>query len=319
MIYDTLLTKDVNPFYVSKYINFINNCYTKNTMCDLKLLYVEHHHILPKSIFPEFKNLREHTWNCALLTPRQHFISHIILSKIFVDIDNCRKMVCALLFMNKSHKRTSRQFANLRENLSVLMKTNNPMFDYDTKIKSITKLQQYWTPERRVELSRKRIGKHTISQEAKEKLSLLWTGVKKPPRQDSHTAKIREKTARYIFHTPFGDFYSPNLAAQNSNNINGFSRYIINKKCKTAVDGFSVTELDKKNEDARGKYLKTDEHIMKIRIKNSKGIFHTPFGDFYSSLQAAASDKNKYKLSHYKIKQRCLNGKFGFSFTPKNN
>lgn len=205
----------------------------KNTTTNADSFYVEKHHILPKSVFPEFINLREHTWNCALLTPRQHFISHIMLSKIFIDTDNRRRMLCALLFMNKRNKLSSRQFAKLREDLSTLMKTNNPMFDYDTKIKSITKLMEYWTPERRQISALNRRGTCHLTPEGKQKLSLFWTGVKKPPRRKEHINKIIENTARYIFHTPFGDFYSPNQASHDTNNIDNLSRYLIDKNVAT--------------------------------------------------------------------------------------
>lgn len=44
--------------------------------------YVERHHILPKSIWPEYSSLRSNRWNEAVLTARQHFIAHWILARL---------------------------------------------------------------------------------------------------------------------------------------------------------------------------------------------------------------------------------------------
>jgi hypothetical protein len=78
-IYKIISSLNHNPHYIMKYIKFIQNCQWKNNSNPPQLY--EKHHICPKSLFPEFKNLKKHTWNKADLTPRQHFIAHIILCK----------------------------------------------------------------------------------------------------------------------------------------------------------------------------------------------------------------------------------------------
>lgn len=45
--------------------------------------YTEEHHILPKCLFPEFKNLRHNPWNGVKLSAREHFIVHQLLVKIY--------------------------------------------------------------------------------------------------------------------------------------------------------------------------------------------------------------------------------------------
>lgn len=35
--------------------------------------YTEKHHILPKSIFPQFSSFKEHPWNMARLSAKAHF------------------------------------------------------------------------------------------------------------------------------------------------------------------------------------------------------------------------------------------------------
>ncbi len=39
------------------------------------------HHILPSSLYPEYKNLKENIWNKSILTPRAHLIAHYMLAK----------------------------------------------------------------------------------------------------------------------------------------------------------------------------------------------------------------------------------------------
>lgn len=71
-----------NPHYLTKYINFITRCQNKNESYNG---YTERHHICPKSedMFPEFASFTEFPWNCAILTPRQHYIAHLMLYKIY--------------------------------------------------------------------------------------------------------------------------------------------------------------------------------------------------------------------------------------------
>lgn len=57
-------------------------------------VYYELHHILPKSLYPEYDKL---PGNLVLLTPREHFIAHYLLTKFVLnDIEDWTfKMLCA--------------------------------------------------------------------------------------------------------------------------------------------------------------------------------------------------------------------------------
>lgn len=67
-----------NKHFGLKYINFIIACRIKNQNLD-PTTYTENHHILSKSIFPQYKNLSTHKWNSVHLTFRQHVDAHLIL------------------------------------------------------------------------------------------------------------------------------------------------------------------------------------------------------------------------------------------------
>lgn len=56
--------------------------------------YYERHHILPKSMFPLWKNRKS---NIVLLTPREHLFVHKLLFKIYKN----QQMACALMCMQR--------------------------------------------------------------------------------------------------------------------------------------------------------------------------------------------------------------------------
>ena len=54
---------------------------TKLQKSNQDYVYYERHHILPASLFPEYKDLKDNKWNSVLLTAREHFICHILIWK----------------------------------------------------------------------------------------------------------------------------------------------------------------------------------------------------------------------------------------------
>lgn len=73
------ITEYINNM-VNRYINFTNICHYANTytkeIC-------ERHHILPRSLYPDYINFASHPWNLSRLTLRQHIIAHVMLHHIF--------------------------------------------------------------------------------------------------------------------------------------------------------------------------------------------------------------------------------------------
>lgn len=78
-IYTKFKSLAKNEHYFNKYINFIIYCQNRKT----NETFFEKHHILPRSIFPEYVDLKKHSWNSINLTPREHIISHILLHFAF--------------------------------------------------------------------------------------------------------------------------------------------------------------------------------------------------------------------------------------------
>jgi len=109
-IYTILSSKPHNPHYLNRYIKFIRYCQSKNIGYEG---YVENHHICPKSLFPKYKNFNENIWNKILLTARQHFIAHIILSEVY----NTPEMKQALWFMSNGKWKKFNKFSIIYDNL----------------------------------------------------------------------------------------------------------------------------------------------------------------------------------------------------------
>lgn len=81
-IYNLIINKvpNMNSYkenMIKRYLNFIRS--RKSLVQSI----IERHHILPKSIFPEYRDLSVYSWNSSKLTLREHFIAHLMLHFIF--------------------------------------------------------------------------------------------------------------------------------------------------------------------------------------------------------------------------------------------
>ena len=128
MFIDFIINSDyISARWIKRYINFILHFEYKKG---------HKHHILPKSIFPEFSNLKMYPWNCKILSPRAHYIAHYILSKAYGN-----KMLYAFNMLSNScnAKINSRLYESAKREysymLSKFMSTNNPMFNEETRDK----------------------------------------------------------------------------------------------------------------------------------------------------------------------------------------
>lgn len=94
--------------YSRWYWNIIENALQRKK---LKVI-TEKHHILPKGkyLFPQFKSLKEHPWNGVLLTLREHYVCHLLLTKMTVG-DAKRACIYGLMrFSSGRDKCSSHQY-----------------------------------------------------------------------------------------------------------------------------------------------------------------------------------------------------------------
>lgn len=88
---------------------------------NINYVYYERHHILPKSLFKEYSNLKVFKWNKVLLTAREHFICHMLLVKHYRKLEDKNanvKMSKAAFILSIDGKHNSRVYAFLKVDLS---------------------------------------------------------------------------------------------------------------------------------------------------------------------------------------------------------
>lgn len=112
-IYPILASKPHNPHYLKRYVKFIEDCceYNFRNLPNI----VEKHHICPraKDMFPEYESFSAHRWNRADLTPRQHFIAHLLLWKTYPSVSSQSYALWAMKNQN-SQKINSTHYEKLK-------------------------------------------------------------------------------------------------------------------------------------------------------------------------------------------------------------
>lgn len=108
---------EINIHYIKRYLRFIET-YSITSHID-KDVYVERHHILPRSLFPQYECFNKNPWNEAVLPIRAHYIAHLLLYKA---LPNTIEMWNALWFMvhnivlTKDHSANSKLYEEFRTN-----------------------------------------------------------------------------------------------------------------------------------------------------------------------------------------------------------
>lgn len=96
------------------------------------------HHIVPKS-----EGGDDEPENLVRLTPREHYIAHLLLAKIYND----QKMWCAIQMMGKRFKHSSRLFGRLMENVVPWNKGRVGCYSEETRRAISDKLKDRPLPE----------------------------------------------------------------------------------------------------------------------------------------------------------------------------
>lgn len=232
-----------NEMYLNRYMKFIQQCQISNFG---KMLKTEKHHILPQSkyLFPEFSDLTLFSWNRIDLTPRQHYIAHWILSKVYTR--KTQKSSCLKAFYMMSSEScdcvrniTAVQFERSKEANRISMTINNPMHKEEVVEKMKLSTKRYYTPEIRKMISEKRKGVCNITEQGIKNLSdsakLNGLGKYKGPNQ-AQNSRISMSKGKWL--TPFGDFYNPTEASVSNLNTEKISRHKIKKQCLEKINGF---------------------------------------------------------------------------------
>ena len=112
--------------YKNIYLNLCNRGKTTR-----KLNYSESHHILPRCMGGD-----DSENNLTVLTAKEHYLAHLLLTKIY---DNSSLMYAFGMMQTSTKKMkrryTSGQYQKMKHSYSTVMKTNNPMFNEETRKK----------------------------------------------------------------------------------------------------------------------------------------------------------------------------------------
>lgn len=99
-------------------------CIIKNAILENRKkhdgVYYERHHILPKSIFPLWKNKKSNT---VLLTAREHFFCHQLLMKIYPGHSMAFALKRMMESKNKNYKISSKEYQRTKENIKPYLQT----------------------------------------------------------------------------------------------------------------------------------------------------------------------------------------------------
>lgn len=199
----TLIYTDHKDFLSNKYSQWYYSI-IKNAQAIARSkgdIYYESHHILPKSIFPEFVNEK---WNQVLLTAKEHFICHRLLKKFTKSIPH-QKMSLAVWKMccvnTDKMNITSRTYNEMKKGM--MKGKNNPFYGKKHSQESIdrmrkTKLGKLLSQEHKDKIGKGGRGK-VRSDESKKRYSESKSGEKNPYFEG-------------YFITPWGRFTSANQA-----------------------------------------------------------------------------------------------------------
>jgi hypothetical protein len=91
---------------LSDYLDFISKA-------EEPIYYNEKHHILPKSLFKEYKDGNRNPWNMIKLSASDHFIAHYKLTKMFPDSIPIQKAFILMWNGNSWNRKFSDEFLSM--------------------------------------------------------------------------------------------------------------------------------------------------------------------------------------------------------------
>lgn len=116
--------------YLDRYLSFIAKIAESRE--NMRVGYMEEHHIIPKSLFDKEDNSKDAPENLIYLTPREHYIAHKLLARAY---EHNHKIVSAFWYMstNGRNKLTPAEYEEARikyaeEHSRYMAGENNPFY-----------------------------------------------------------------------------------------------------------------------------------------------------------------------------------------------
>jgi len=174
--------------YTKWYYNIINSAKSRTLS---ENIYTEKHHIIPKSLGGNNDKI-----NIAILTAREHFICHCLLTK-FTEGNNKRKMIFAFNMMGVSNKNKHKRYINAklyevnRKNLNESQKGKSHSNETCKKISKALKGRKH--TKKSIKRMREASKGNYHSEKTKQKISKATKGVKNPNYGKSTSTETRKK------------------------------------------------------------------------------------------------------------------------------
>jgi len=173
-------------------------------------------------MFPEYKTLKTFLWNGVHLTPREHFIAHWMLSKIFPGTSQTRAFYHMTNIMQRKRSKDYEQLKLSQIQHSKIvnkdpvrcLKISNALKGKPKSKSHIEKLIGHTvTEETRQKLRIANLGKRA-SVDARKKMSLTRTGMTKSKLSDLSKRNIAASRMAFKISTPVGVFSTFDDAAR---------------------------------------------------------------------------------------------------------
>lgn len=133
--------------------------------------YYESHHILPKSLFPLWKNKKS---NKVLLTAREHFFCHQLLTKIYPSSQMFFALHAFVSRPNADYKITSKEYERLK--IEFRKRSSEVNKGKVMSIESRQKIKESLTGRTLTNEHKKHLSEWVRTDEMKQKMSLAHKG-----------------------------------------------------------------------------------------------------------------------------------------------
>jgi len=282
----------LNVKYTKWYINIIQKALEKNSNKSRKNLkqtygYVEMHHIFPKSFNSDYAKDKD---NLVFLSPKEHFICHLCLSKMFTG-EFKNKMVYAFFILKSKNKHqsnryySSRFYSLIRKNhfernqFVRLYLKENVKYIHKHKTEEIDSfIENGWSTIMTEEYKKGRVGnmkgrKH--SKETREKISNAHKGTIKPWLVNKSEEDLKKMVENVKKTKEKNKKIDPNYYRK------GIEEGILKRK-KLIEDGLLSFKGDK-----NPRYRAIVDEITKIKIKekqekhHNNGLTHSELYNLY--------------------------------------
>lgn len=157
-------------------------------------VYYERHHILPKSLFPLWKNEKR---NLVLLTAREHYFCHKLLTKIFPSSEMSYALLAFITRPNADYGITSKEYERIKSNF-------HPSKEAILKRKQTLKGSRWYTNGTENTLTNKPpegfyLGRtYNVTKETREKMSKNRKGRTSNRKDFHHSNETKEILSRKL-------------------------------------------------------------------------------------------------------------------------